>query len=1582
MKIKRIIFRTLSALWWTAVALLLLVLGAIQVLYSDWYQDELRSKLVSHINATQDIKVTLDKLSIDFPINVTIEGLSVVDSEKDTLIAAKSFNAYVNPLPLMKGEVSVENAFLRSARYRIGHVDSAQCINISANKMMLYESQVLLNENAINLSKANLEGGRVDMIIKEDTTTTSDEDEDSTKSKPWHIKAQRLNLKDFAYSMSIESSIDSLGTHFGNAYFEAVDIDMDAQKVKAKSIKGDCLNASYIASASTPAKSNKTKSKKNTKDKESSSSQPWIVEIDTIDFTKSKALYTTAGVKPSAGIDFGYLQVDNLDLAISSFYNKASEISLNINNLNAEERCGVKLRGHGEFVMDSDLMQIRKFDLRTNNSHLKVDGSLGMDGDLSRDFTVPLALKGNGSIAVKDIAMMFPLYKPMLKGMPMHDKITLDVNVSGSVDNLTIKKLYADVAGRANVNAKGYVAYVSNFDKMRGTLDVSGAIIDADFVNAYLEDDLSDDITLPKMSVSGLVDFSPGLISGDVKAKTNGGDMALTAEWNSKKTGYDVDLDLNQFPVDAFVPRYGVGKVSGSLSAKGERFDPFDLSMKVVAQADIKSAEYMGVKYESIRAKVEKEGNNADIELNSENPTANLDLTASCKFDRTSLEWDVVADVRHFDLYAFNLDESNSSIAGQITTKGFFDNKQRALNGEMQVDNVLYVGPEMELPISDVNVKAIANDSVTNFSLKSDDLAMLASTPELPNAEMLDKFMSAYEEINTQIKERSIDVEKVQQMLPKFTLLFRSGPNNLLAQQIAALGYEFKRVAIRAKNDSQIDLTARLRDFRNGTTAIDTLKIEAHQYGKILMYNAVMGNRPGTLDEFAHVDVEGYLANDLVSAYLHHRNIKGEVGYDIGALAQVGDSIVRFELFPEEPIIAYKQWHINDENFIDYNLFTQHIDADVSVNNAISSVRIYTEHAEHTDHAEGELHQEDIIVKVKDLQLSEWMVIDPDSPPMKGDVSADLRINWGNGRLNGSGSVALEDFFFGQERVGSFVADLGVSTDKTGKIIADATLNVDGVKTMTLSGALNDENDESPFKLDMTMIHFPLTVVNPLLPPDVASLTGAINGQLKVSGNQDSPIFNGEMRLDSASIMVDMIGTKFNMSNEKLKVVDNVISFDNYSISGVNNNPLSINGSVDVTELSSPQIDLSFKARNMQIIGSNKSKKADVYGKGYVDVDADVRGDLSELDIDATIDLLRGSNITYIIPDATSTLSSYNVDDMVKFVDFSDTTADVARERLMKNMQIELDAALIVSEGTTINVDLSTDGKNRVQLQGGGTINYSLSSMEDGRMTGRYTINKGFVRYTPPLMSEKLFDFKEGSYVAFNGDIMNPTLSLSAVDNIKANVTQEGQDSRLINFDVEINVTNTLNNMNVAFDLSTPDDITIANELASMSAEQRANQAMNMLLYNVYSGPGATANSNFSGNPLYAFVESKVNSWVANNVKFVDISFGIDQYDKTTDGSTSKTTSYSYKVSKTLFDDRFKIVVGGNYSTDADADENYSQNLINDISFEYMINKSGSMYVKLFRQVGYESILEGEVIQTGVGFVYKRKLKSLRDLFR
>ena len=183
-------------------------------------------------------------------------------------------------------------------------------------------------------------------------------------------------------------------------------------------------------------------------------------------------------------------------------------------------------------------------------------------------------------------------------------------------------------------------------------------------------------------------------------------------------------------------------------------------------------------------------------------------------------------------------------------------------------------------------------------------------------------------------------------------------------------------------------------------------------------------------------------------------------------------------------------------------------------------------------------------------------------------------------------------------------------------------------------------------------------------------------------------------------------------------------------------------------------------------------------------------------------------------------------------------------------------------------MDLSTDGKNRVQLQADGSVTYSMDYMNDESFTGRININQGFARYTPPLMGEKLFNFEEGSYVAFNGEMMNPVLNIKANDEIKANVSQSGADTRQVTFNVALTVTGTLESMNVVFDLSTPDDLTVENELKAMSPEQRANAAMNLLVTGTYTGPGTKATS--GGNPLFSLLESQLNSLAAKTIKGVE----------------------------------------------------------------------------------------------------------------
>lgn len=114
-----------------------------------------------------------------------------------------------------------------------------------------------------------------------------------------------------------------------------------------------------------------------------------------------------------------------------------------------------------------------------------------------------------------------------------------------------------------------------------------------------------------------------------------------------------------------------------------------------------------------------------------------------------------------------------------------------------------------------------------------------------------------------------------------------------------------------------------------------------------------------------------------------------------------------------------------------------------------------------------------------------------------------------------------------------------------------------------------------------------------------------------------------------------------------------------------------------------------------------------------------------------------------------------------------------------------IDASLDVRQGSTITADLSTDGQNRVQIQGDGILSYTQTPVSaDGRLTGRFTINNGFVRYSLPVISEKHFDFVPGSYVSFNGPMLNPVLSVKAVDQVRANVTRQGENSRLVNFDI------------------------------------------------------------------------------------------------------------------------------------------------------------------------------------------------------
>lgn len=113
-----------------------------------------------------------------------------------------------------------------------------------------------------------------------------------------------------------------------------------------------------------------------------------------------------------------------------------------------------------------------------------------------------------------------------------------------------------------------------------------------------------------------------------------------------------------------------------------------------------------------------------------------------------------------------------------------------------------------------------------------------------------------------------------------------------------------------------------------------------------------------------------------------------------------------------------------------------------------------------------------------------------------------------------------------------------------------------------------------------------------------------------------------------------------------------------------------------------------------------------------------------------------------------------------------------------------------------------------------------MNKLGDSRFTGRYELSGGTVCYTPPLIGQKLFSIKEGSSVVWEGDMADPVLDITAIDKLSVDVASGGT-TRTVQFQVSIAITQSLDNLSIVFDVAAPGDMTIQNELTSMTAEQR-----------------------------------------------------------------------------------------------------------------------------------------------------------------
>lgn len=327
------------------------------------------------------------------------------------------------------------------------------------------------------------------------------------------------------------------------------------------------------------------------------------------------------------------------------------------------------------------------------------------------------------------------------------------------------------------------------------------------------------------------------------------------------------------------------------------------------------------------------------------------------------------------------------------------------------------------------------------------------------------------------------------------------------------------------------------------------------------------------------------------------------------------------------------------------------------------------------------------------------------------------------------------------------------------------------------------------------------------------------------------------------------------------------------------------------------------------------------------------------------MNLLGNTDVTYVLTDSPLTVED-RLGELVTFTSFTDTTSVQATEvPTMSLGGMDMLMSVHIDDAVRLRADLSPDRSSRVELEGGGDLNLQYTPQGDLTLSGRYTLIGGMMKYALPVIPLKEFQFVNGSYVDWTGNPMNPSLNLTATERVRASVS-DGDDggSRMVNFDVSISIKNRLENPDLSFNLSAPDDATVQGELAGMSADERSKQAITMLatgmyLYNSGKGGGLTM-----GSALNSVLQSQINA-LTGNLKNASLSVGIE--DRTAAETGDKQTDYSFRYSQRFFNDRIQIVIGGKVSSGANA-TNDVESFIDNISLEYRLDNSGTRYVRVF----------------------------------
>jgi translocation and assembly module TamB len=1211
----------------------------------------------------------------------------------------------------------------------------------------------------------------------------------------------------------------------------------------------------------------------------------------------------------------------------------------------------------------------------------------------------------DSKLLVKDLLA----FAPQLKSTPAfaYPNTTwfIDSRITGRIADLQIDKLQLQGLTDTRVDVQGSLTGLPDMNKLEANLDINNISSSKKDISLFIpKGKLPQNITLPdRFNTNGQLKTSNGKIAADLRVNSNLGNADIKGTFSkiadAAQATYDVAINSSNLNLGTIIQNKELsGPVSANFKVTGTGYDSKLAAVK--ADGVIRSAVIHRYNYSNVDVHAALADQKAIVKASMKDPNIHFAVDGMADLSTNYPSVKVAGIIDSIKFQQLHITKENILFHGKIDAD-FPVADPDNLEGKMLLTQALLVNENKRLQLDTVELIADRNNAGQYISLNSDIARVnlqgkykLSQIPIVMQQAIQPYF--AIQPAHTLVS--TVPYDFTLNAYIKDHPALRSFIPGLERMDSAFLQSHFTDSAWTATlNAAVIDING--NNFRN-------ISLTAGTGNNVLSVNGTVGQlKSGTAIQLNNTSVIASIANNKIDFDLTSKDLSNRDKYHIkGLLQQPQQGRYQLSVLPDNLLLNYQTWSVSANNRIDIgsdnlqatNFILSKNGQQLAINNLSSGINAPLQ------------------VDFTNFQLS----------TITGFLQSDS--TFANGTINGkivftdiakplfTTDLTINEFSYMGDTVGNVRAI--VSNKSVGIYNTDITLTGRG-NDVKITGTYNTAGSNN-FNLNLGINSLPMATVQAFSNNKLRNASGSVNGLFAVSGNFDRPVVKGDLKFNKATFNFRMLNSYFSIDQETLNIDEKGISFNRFEVKDSAGNALIVNGVAATSDFVNYNFDLGIRANNFQALNSTKKDNRLFYGQLFFNTNLKVKGTAVSPDVDGTLVINDKTKMTVVLPQQEP--GYVEREGIVEFIDkdapITDSLFLAAYDSLNNAGFTGMNIAVNITVVPAAEFNLIIDEGNGdfLNVKGDAAITAGVDPSGKIMLNGSYELEQGSYQLTFNFLQRK-FAIEKGSRITWQGEPTDAILDVRAVyvanaaplDLVKdqlGDVTSLQRNTYLqkLPFDVHLDMQGQLLQPQITFDIILPETKSYAvsgdiitnvrtrlDQLRQETGEMNK-QVFSLLLLNRFiaenpfntSGGSGTNVSSLARQSVSKLLTEQLNRLAADLIAGVDINFDVLASEDYTTGERQDRTDLNVGLSKRLLNDRLTVTIGSNFELEGPQNTGQqSSNIAGNLSLDYRISNDNRYVLRAYRKNEYQGIIEGYIIETGVGFVINLDYNKFRQIF-